>query len=98
MQKLGFEMCYVAREVLFPKLSFVAECIPIPSGRGVIFFGQFLEKCGLIFAVWLTREAVGSSSPPVGDWEATKRFLPREHRADNLFWDALRSLVCLFRL
>lgn len=90
-------MYHCAREVLFPKLSFVAECIQQYEDKklaDVIFFGQFLEKYGLIFARWLVREGVGSSSPAVGDWEATKRFIPHEHTADHLFWDVLLSLVC----
>lgn len=94
-------MCHVAREVLFPKLSLLLILSQYPQDKelaNVIFSGQFLEKCGLIFAGWLTRKGVGSCSPTVGDWEATKRFFPHEHTADHLFWAVLLSLVHLLWL
>lgn len=86
-----------ALEVLFTRLSFVAEYIPIPSEQGAHTshgFGQFLQKCDKFLQGDLLKEVWDTSSPAVRDWESTKRFLLHDHTANNLFWVVPFSLVC----
>lgn len=89
--KLEFDMWCFAIEVLFTRLSFVAE-----SGQGAHTcrgFGQFLQECVLFLLGYLLGE-VWDSSSAVRDWEAKKSFLLHDHTADNLFWDVSLSFVC----
>lgn len=70
MQELEFEMQCFAIEVLFPRLSFVADYILIASGQGAHTcrgFGQFLQKRGFFLQGDPLREIWDSSSSEVGD-------------------------------